>query len=240
MSHSSLDPERIVETTDRLRRRIVERFPDASLGAVATTLLGLARQHAARSAAIRRPNWAWRGLSFALLAVGCGLIALVAWQARLARADGLSLAELLQAIEAGLSMTFFVGAGAVYLLSLDMRTRRRRCLRALHELRSMAHIVDMHQLTKDPERAIEGGADTPSSPERDLSPAELVRYLDYCAEMLALMGKIAALYVQDFPDPPAVAAVDDIEDLTNGLARKIWQKILIVENARAVARRDAP
>ena len=64
---------------------------------------------------------------------------------------------------------------------------------------------------------------------------ELGRYLDYCSEMLALMGKVAALYVQDFPDPVAVAAVDDIEDLTNGLARKIWQKLMVLDRHQAGA-----
>ena len=49
------------------------------------------------------------------------------------------------------------------------------------------------------------------------------------------MGKVAALYVQDFPDAQATAAVDDIEDLTTGLSQKIWQKIMILENERAAA-----
>jgi hypothetical protein len=53
--------------------------------------------------------------------------------------------------------------------------------------------------------------------------------------MLSLMGKVAALYVQDFPDAQAVAAVDDIENLTTGLSRKIWQKIMILENELTAA-----
>jgi hypothetical protein len=57
---------------------------------------------------------------------------------------------------------------------------------------------------------------------------ELNRYLDYCSEMLALSGKVAALYAQDFEDADVVAAVNDIEDLTSGLSRKIWQKIMIL------------
>lgn len=60
---------------------------------------------------------------------------------------------------------------------------------------------------------------------------ELNRYLDYCSEMLALTGKVAALYVQRFEDPQAVAAVNDIETLTSGLSRKIWQKIMMLNAA---------
>lgn len=237
--HSALDPDRIVETAARLHARIVERFPTANLGSVAKTLHEVARHHADRSARIRRPNWGWRGLSFLLIGCGITAIALLLWSAHSER-DEWSLSQLVQTIEAGLSTAFFLGAGAVYVASLDMRSRRRRCLEALHELRAMAHIVDMHQLTKDPERALNVGPDTPSSPERTLSRFELSRYLDYCSEMLSLMGKIAALYVQAFPDPQAVDAVDDIEDLTTGLSNKIWQKIMILDTAAPIAGKATP
>jgi hypothetical protein len=89
----------------------------------------------------------------------------------------------------------------------------------------------MHQLTKDPER-ITGrivGLDTLSSPKRTLTPFELTRYLDYCAEALAVISKLAALYVQHFHDPVTLSSVNELEELTNGLSRKIWQKIMILD-----------
>jgi hypothetical protein len=61
-----------------------------------------------------------------------------------------------------------------------------------------------------------------------LGAFELGRYLDYCSEMLSLLGKIAALYAQYTTDSAALAAVDQIEDLTSGLSRKIWQKIMML------------
>jgi hypothetical protein len=57
---------------------------------------------------------------------------------------------------------------------------------------------------------------------------ELTRYLDYCAEMLALIGKLAALYAENVRDTVVATAVNDIETLTSSLARKIWQKIMIL------------
>jgi len=57
----------------------------------------------------------------------------------------------------------------------------------------------MHQLTKDPDRAAGRGQSTDSSPARVMSTFELGRYLDYCSELLSLISKIGALYVQDFP-----------------------------------------
>ena len=97
----------------------------------------------------------------------------------------------------------------------------------------MAHIVDMHQLTKDPERVRMGdeSPDTPSSPVRTLTVFQLSRYLDYCSESLSLLSKFAALYVQDFDDPVTMSAVNEVENLTNGLSRKIWQKIMILDHA---------
>ncbi len=43
-----------------------------------------------------------------------------------------------------------------------------------------------------------------------------------------ITGKIAALYIQDFDDDVALSAVNEVENLTTGLSRKIWQKLMIV------------
>lgn len=111
---------------------------------------------------------------------------------------------------------------------LDLRIKCGRVLTALHELRAVAHIVDMHQLTKDPHPllAVHG---TASSPERNLSPFELGRYYDYCSELLSMIAKLAALYVQGLNDGQITAAVDEIENLCTGLSRKIWQKAMLIE-----------
>ena len=232
MTSHALDPDRILETIGKLRERILERFPEASLARVAADLHDIARDHARRSERIRRPNWLLRGLSVLLLLSALAALAALFAGLHLREDDQLSIAEALQTLEAGLSALFFLGASALFLLGLEMRNRRGRCLSALHELRAMAHIVDMHQLTKDPERLLHRGPDTTSSPARTLDAFALSRYLDYCSEMLSLMGKVAALYVQGYPDPQATAAVDDIESLTTGLSRKIWQKIMVLEQQR--------
>ena len=58
---------------------------------------------------------------------------------------------------------------------------------------------------------------------------ELSRYLNYCSELLSLVGKVASLHAQDLRDPVILAAVNDVESLTVGLSRKIWQKIAILD-----------
>jgi hypothetical protein len=68
-----------------------------------------------------------------------------------------------------------------------------------------------------------------------LTPYELARYLDYCTEMLSLVSKTAFLYVQDYHDPVATEAVNDLEDLTAGLSSKMWQKITMLPTQQSPA-----
>ena len=86
-------------------------------------------------------------------------------------------------------------------------------------------------LTKDPERLMSHPAPTMSSPARTMTRSELGRYLDYCSELLSLTSKIAALFVERFDDPVTLGAVNEIESLTAGLSRKIWQKISMLNVA---------
>jgi hypothetical protein len=83
-------------------------------------------------------------------------------------------------------------------------------------------------LTKDPTVLLSQNAPTSSSPERRMSEFQLSRYLDYCTEMLALIAKLAALYAGWTRDTQVVASVNEVEELTSDLGRKIWQKIMIL------------
>lgn len=233
-----LDPARIVETAASLRQRITERFPDSGLSRVATELCAVTGEAAAVSAWLARPHWplriaAWLAL---LLIAGVLLTGVVTALATLpANPAFSSIADLLQGLDAMINEVVLTGVAIFFLFNLETRLKRARAMKVLHVLRSLAHIIDMHQLTKDPERSShpEVGADTASSPKRTLTPFELTRYLDYCTEMLAVLSKLAALYVQEFNDPVTVAAVNDVEDLTAGLSRKIWQKIMILDRVIA-------
>jgi len=227
MAYRQLQPIRIVETAERLERRIGERFPGSGLQRVAAELVTTARAAAARSEMLRRPNLYLRAGAGLLLLGLLAIISLLFASLRVADEE-ITVSSLIQSIDAVLSAVVFLGASAIFLVTIDMRLKRRRTLAALHELRSLAHVVDMHQLTKDPEMVTEEKV-TASSPERRLGRFELTRYLDYSSEMLSIISKIAALYVQGFEDPPCLQAVDSVESLTSGLSRKIWQKITIID-----------
>jgi hypothetical protein len=224
-----LDSAEIIKTVEVLSARIGERFPASGLREVCDRLVLIARHASQRSAEIGEPILWLRAVTVALaLLILISFTTMIAVFAREARS--ITFIDFVQSLEAGIGDLVFIGAAVLFLVTFEGRVKRRRALKAIHELRSLAHIIDMHQLTKDPERILFGNRRTATSPKHNLSPFELDRYLDYCSEMLALIGKIAALYVQNFQDSQAVEAVNDIEQLTSGLARKIWQKIMILHD----------
>lgn len=223
----ALDSKELISTIETLQKRISERFPGSGLSRVAEELLQIARESAVRALRIGRPYVGLRIVIWLLVLAILAVLMLGGVQIR--RLGHLEeLAEFVQVLEASLGSVFFIGAAIASLVTLEIRWKRARALEAIHELRAIAHIVDMHQLTKDPERMISGPS-TPSSPQRSLSPFLLSRYLDYCSELLSLTSKIAALYVQNFPDTTALEAVDQVESLTTGLSRGIWQKLNILD-----------
>lgn len=222
-----LDPARIIETAAQLQRRIGERFPGSGLSRVAEDLLAIARESAVRAEEFDRPNVPLRVVIGSLV---CGIVAFLVISIKsVQHTEHLldDLSNFVQFLEAAIGGLVFIGAAILYLISLENRLKLARALNAIRELRALAHIVDMHQLTKDPERLLHGPS-TPSSPKRQMTPFQLSRYLDYCIELLAVTGKIGALYVQNFPDREALAAVEQVETLTTGLSRSIWQKMMIL------------
>lgn len=225
-SFRNLEIADIVATLQQLASRIAERFPNSGLYRVCQELTVMAQQTSARAANISRPKVWLRGL-LALLAIGgvFGAYYIGRWMLGLRSSD--ELAGAMQGLEAAVNLVIIIGAAAAFLVTLEARWKRRMALSALNEFRSIAHVIDMHQLTKDPSAL--GGPRTSSSPERMMSRYELVRYLSYCSEMLSLASKAAAVYAENVHDSAVVDAVGDIERLATNLSQKIWQKITLVE-----------
>jgi len=226
--YSALDPAKIVETVAILERRIGERFPNSGLSRVGAGLTEVARATIARAQGLARADWAIRAGVVAALAAGAAALAAVIGLVRLdeVHADAVSLT---QGLDSAFNIIAIFGATIWFLVTLEERSKRRRALAALHELRAIAHVVDMHQLTKDPTILLANFHQrTSHSPARAMSRFELTRYLEYCCEMLALIGKLAALYGEGMRDGVVIEAVNDVEGLATNLGRKIWQKITII------------
>jgi len=222
--YRQLDDDRIIETLIRLRDRITERFPSSSLRRVSEELLTVAKESASHIAYLAKPNWPVRTSVGIAIAAMLAVLAAAASQIRLDTGTR-EWPVLVQAVDSAINDLVFIGIAIFFLVRIETRLKRRRALRVLHQLRSIAHVVDMHQLTKDPEQLLSNPPATASSPQRTMSRGELGRYLDYCSELLSVTSKIAALFVERFDDPVTLAAVNEIESLTAGLSRKVWQKI---------------
>lgn len=226
--YRKLDGGHIVATLERLSKRISERFPDSGLSRVSQELLLVARESGQRIQRLRRPWWSIRlGILVIILAMSA-LVVLTALSVRISlRVE--NIADLLQGLDAGVNEIILLSLALFFFASMEGRFKRRATLRALHQLRSIAHVIDMHQLTKDPDAVLAPKMATASSPQRSLTRFELSRYLDYCSELLSLTSKLAALYVQYVPDPVVLDAVNDVETLADGLSQKIWQKIVVLD-----------
>ena len=223
----TLHAELILPNVKTLCNRIHERFPNRSLSKVCTELYQAALESQEQARKIARPNIPLR------VAIGFLIVMLIVVSTTALfnidfSFESLSLLDVVTLFESTINDFIFIGAGIYFLVSIENRIKRRLSLKELNELRAMAHIIDMHQLTKEPEGLLKRGKDTKSSPKRDLNAFELSRYLDYCSEMLSIIGKIAVIYVEHFDDQVVLKTVNEIEALTNGLSRKIWQKLMII------------
>jgi len=228
--YRQLDQSQIGQTLRRLRDRIAERFPGSGLSNVAGELVSLSDEAFDCVAYLQKPNWPIRAAVGIVIATMVVVVGLGALSIRLSSRVN-SVSELVQTLDASINDIVFLGIAIFFLVTVEARLKRRKALGSLQQLRSVVHIVDMHQLTKDPERLMSPQPDTSSSPARPMTPPELGRYLDYCSELLSLTSKIAASFVQSFNDPVVLSTVNEIETLVTGLSGKIWQKITLLDRA---------
>lgn len=237
MPYLAINAASLISTIERLERRIVERFEGRGLAGVCGELAEVARKDRERVAALKRPYlWVRIGV-WTVVTLGVAALFFLIKEVKLpslmrlllpGEEEGAALG-FFQGVDSAVNVIVLFGAGLFFLLRHEERAKRRIALDDLYELRSLAHVIDMHQLTKDPTILLSDHQRTASSPKEHMTAFELARYLDYCSEMLSLLAKIAALYAQDMRDPVVIESVSDLEAMTTNLSRKIWQKIMIVE-----------
>lgn len=230
--YSELKCDLILKTLEEMEHRIGERFPGSGLSMVCAELRQVGLGVAQLIERLSRPIWAVRIAVILLSMLAITVVVRIATTISFrisTQVDGIS--DLLQGVEAAINEIVFLGIALYFLGTLEGRLKRYAALRALHRLRSIAHVVDMHQLTKDPAYLLAEPTDTAHSPQRTMTSYELTRYLDYCSELLSITSKLAALHAQNLNDPVVLNAVNDVEQLAHGLSGKIWQKIMILDIA---------
>ncbi|GLS40502.1 hypothetical protein GCM10010869_60990 [Mesorhizobium tianshanense] len=239
MRYRTLDSKLIIETAERLEKRVADRFPDAGLRGVAIELVSLSRDLAKAAKALEAPIWWLRGIVIASIAAGAMMFLFVGTILPLGRISGNHDAiQSVQGIESSINMIILAVLGFLALIRTEERIKRKQVFRKLHGLRSLIHVIDMHQLTKDPAVLSTNFKPASHSPARITDRGDLARYLDYCSEMLSITGKIAALFAQSVNDNVVVDGVNDIETLASNLSRNIWQKITLIDGPSRSAHPD--
>ena len=229
-----LDAALLVQTTERLHTRIEARFPGTGLSMVCAGLIDTAKRTIKRARTLSHPFIPTRLLAPVVVVLWLGALYYIGQRLDLHNLFKGEFYDFAQALESVVNLSLLIFAATWFVWNYGVRVRRRQIFRELHELRSFAHVIDMHQLTKDPDRWTRAAdADTPSSPRRTMTRHQLARYLDYCSELLALDAKLAALYAQSFDDAVVLAAVDEVETLASDLSGKIWQKLVILNDLPA-------
>lgn len=222
--YRELDGKRLHQTVSKLTTRVNKLFPRSGISKVSQELVELTSHTVARAQDLAKPNWRIRGSIIAMVVFGLPMPLLILPYLQFQESVN-NWADFLEATDAGLHMLILLGAGILFLASLENRIRRNRTLAALSELRSISHIIDMHQLSKDPG---EHGTNLPLDKEDTRTVRndnELCNYLHFCADLLAVTGKLAAIYAQNINDRVVLDAVNEIETLASNLQIKLWHKL---------------
>lgn len=224
-----LSGEAVRTATRGLQSRIYQRFPQRSLWEVAGELVGLVEEVIEGAGISRRRVRSSQvlsrlGILLVVLLIGTALAlsATSLWT----HPGELGPMDWLPLIETVVNDLVFTGVAVFFLLAVPQRMERKRVLMLLHRLRSLAHVIDMHQLDKVPERLARRESRNDKEP---LNREQMTHYLDYCTELLSLVGKAGALFGEDSTDGEVLDAVEGIETLTSDMARKVWQKVAILQ-----------
>jgi hypothetical protein len=220
-SPTQLEHQRLLRLINDQAKKIKSHFRGRSLATVASTLRDTVERAPATCDHIVRARPVIRGSVGILVVLMVMALFYQMNQLEFAETDGWTVVE---GIEAGINTLVYMGLAIVFLVSLEFRSRRQEAFKALQELRALAHVLDMHQMNKDP-FLLKSNKDGPSD---ELTPRELIRYLDDTSDLLSILAKLAAWYAQRINDAEVLAAVNEIEQLTTALSQKIGQKIQLV------------
>lgn len=217
-------------TVAHLERRIGARFGERGLTKAARDLghLVVLVQAEADQSRVRIRRTTLIARTTGVVIVAATLFAL-AFSLRSVVVNGLARpADWVPLVESVINDVVFAAIAVVFLWAFPERLERRTLLSLLHRLRSLAHVIDMHQLSKDPEQVSPTYTPTAQSVRHGLDAEQLYHYLSYCSEMLSLTAKTAALCAEHSADGVVLETVSYIETLTTELSNKIWQKISLL------------
>jgi hypothetical protein len=228
--YKSLDFQKILSATHVLCNRVNERFPGSGLANVATEVFGFMTEVKETEKILLTDSWT----GYLMKIGGSALIVITLFATILAaidyRAGGqISITDFIQGVNSLLGTVVYAGLAILFVINFELKRKRKIVIRVVNQLKSMAHIIDMHQLSKDPEMICKNLTHTRAHGKvAPMTPFQLRKYLSYCIELLAMLGKIASFHAQRFNDALAAETVSDFERLTGDMAERIAQKISMI------------
>ena len=220
----NLDIDKVTAAIELLRLRVQERFPTANLLNVCNELKELSNNAKANIQHLNKPYVYFRIIFSFLIILTIVLITYTIWHISSQDLPS-NFQSFIATSEALMNELVMIGAAFYFIGKFENSLKQKKILYALQELRTIIHVIDLHQLTKDPAPILQNNSE--HSPERALSKSELNSYLDYCSEMLSLTSKVAATYGFNCNDQIVLETIHNIEVLSGTLSNKIWQKITI-------------
>lgn len=227
-TNNSLDIQKVLATITKLNARIEDRLPNSSLLYTCRDFHFTALKCHNVLTEILKPNYFLRFICGLVIVIsllgafyGCTLIELEVQN---------TIFDIATFAEASINNILLIGAAYYFIFNLEKRFERAKAIKYMNILSGYVHVVDMHQLTKDPHvycSAYESS--TEHSPERILTPFEFQRYLIYCTEFLSLISKVSAIFSHSIEDNLVAKNADEIENLSSLISSKIWQKLIILE-----------
>jgi hypothetical protein len=220
----------IANAAAKLEARIRARLPGRRLADVAQRLSAMVPEiHEGFDTSYHRYKVTrWWSRAVSALIVVATIVALVFALRDVFRGGELHPRDWVPFLESAINDVVFAAIAVFFLWALPERRERRTLVGLLHQLRSLAHVVDMHQLDKDPEQARTDYVPTDKSPQNRMNAEELHHYFDYCSELVSLIAKTAALCAERTSDPVVLGTVSNLETLAAQMSQKIWQKISLL------------
>ncbi len=119
---------KILETVEKLQKRISDRFPGSGLSSVAAELAVVTRESVARAESIRKPNfWIRGGLALLGLLAISGLV----WHFVTSPNMKTAVRDFMEFLDATKGVGVYLVAAAAFLVTLEIRFKRMKALRAI-------------------------------------------------------------------------------------------------------------
>lgn len=230
-----LTHEYVGATAKRLVERVQDRFGEDDLTGIARQVSQVAVASEKRISRALRVGFIIRLLTWPLV-LG-SVLGVASWIGSLGLTIRVNDAgDLAQSLDSVFQLMLVLGAGIWFLLSIGTKVQRRSLLEALQELNKLAQVIDLVQLDKDPDRLYFSTEQrTAKSPTLGKANTAflLSRYLDYCAELLSVLGKVACLYRERIDDEVVLSRLGDFDRLTNQLRTNIGAKMGLISHSQS-------